>query len=221
MINFLGDRFVIKELAYDKKIKSEFLITIVDRNFKKIKTIHRFKDKRSRDKIRTQIPFVTPIITFQCYSNEIFLVDGLKGFFIEVFDHNGQSLMVIKKQYPKIPISEADKKRIIDDFKKHPFVKERWGRLKKYFENAYSMFPEYYPEIKDFLVADNKIYVKTYNTHDVKEDFLIFDLKGTFLKKTFLPKVKMDLYSISKNIFYYLKENEEQERWELKEVEIE
>jgi hypothetical protein len=83
------------------------------------------------------------------------------------------------------------------------------------------MFPEYYPAIKDFFAADNKIYVKTYKTRNGKEEFVILDLKGTFLKQFFLPESKSHLYTISKDVFYYLKEEEDLEEWELNKVVIE
>ena len=56
---------------------------------------------------------------------------------------------------------------------------------------------------------------KTYGTKNKKEEYIILDLKGNFLKKVFLPETPSILAAIYNNKFYSLKDNEEKEEWEL------
>jgi hypothetical protein len=151
------------------------------------------------------------------------VANGNKGFYIEIFDERGQSLTVIKKDYERIRISEADKEKLIEDFKNKPYLKtqNRWQYFKKIAGNFDKMFPGYFPAMKSLSVSDNKLYVKTYNRKEGngnwKEEYVILDLKGNIVKKVFLPYAKNDLMSFKNDIFYYLdrKEYEDGEEWEL------
>ena len=74
--------------------------------------------------------------------------------------------------------------------------------------------------IQDFIIADEKIYIKTYFKKNGKQEFLILNSNGELLNRVFLSDIKTEifspeLYCIKNNIFYYLKENEDTELYEL------
>ena len=91
-------------------------------------------------------------------------------------------------------------------------------------------FPDYFPAIQNFEISDNKIYVQTSKIRDNKDEYIIMDLKGNILNKTFLTRYKKPsilsrlfgakLSVIKNEKIYYLKENEEKEEWELHVEEI-
>ena len=115
----------------------------------------------------------------------------------------------------KIKVTESDKNRYLNFFKKHPNTKERFDSLKKMFK-----FPEYFPLIRRSFIKDEKIYIRTYKIKDDKSEFYIFDIKGKLLKKLFLPIVEQNAidkypYTIHNNKIYQLVDNEDEEVWEL------
>lgn len=100
------------------------------------------------------------------------------------------------------------------------------------------IYPDTLPPIQDITVTDDKIYVSTYNknknnnTKGDKEKYIIMDLKGNIISTPYMP-VPIEssflaktlgrdnrFYGISNNKFYYLKENEDDEVWEVHAVEI-
>ena len=85
-------------------------------------------------------------------------------------------------------------------------------------------FPEYYPEIGDFQVTDNKIYVSTWKVEDGSNEWFIFDLQGKLVKRIFVPLVfMMPLepypYTVNNGQLYQLIETDD-EQWELHAHEI-
>jgi hypothetical protein len=65
----------------------------------------------------------------------------------------------------------------------------------------------------------------TYTKKDGKNEFLILNLKGKYLKKFYLPIKDMDVqfyptYTVRDSKFYQLVENQESEEWELHITEI-
>jgi hypothetical protein len=96
-----------------------------------------------------------------------------------------------------------------------------WKELSKNFK---FLFPEHFPPIRTMDIDNNHIYVKTFKKTGTKEEYIIMDLKGKMLKKTFVPQtVKPWVMSLMMGIrletiyngkIYYIQENEEEE-WEL------
>ncbi|MCP4152463.1 MAG: hypothetical protein GY757_32290 [bacterium] len=135
---------------------------------------------------------------------------------IDVFDKNLNKLNSITKKYSPPQCTKERKRVLIETFdsspKKSPGFYER---LKKQ-----TVFPDYFPAIRDFTVADGKVYVQTYRESDEKSEFLIFDENGTYLKTVFLPGVCERLYlsamyTIQNNKLYSIIDNVEEEMWEL------
>ncbi|MCP5103649.1 MAG: hypothetical protein GY950_09735, partial [bacterium] len=73
---------------------------------------------------------------------------------------------------------------------------------------------------QNFFVADDNIYIKTYQRKNSLEKYIIMDLKGNIQKTVFLPESSPNLFTFKSNRFYYLVENEEDEIWELHSVDI-
>lgn len=222
--NLAGGNYFIHQWTFDEKNRRFSEIIAYDKNFKKINTLYKKESKiKPLEHVIKETRFVDPIVTFQCWEDRIFVANGHKGFYIEIFDERGQSLTVIKKDYEKIRITEADKKRLIEDFKNKPYLKiqNRWEYFKKVAGDFDKMFPEYFPAMQSFSVSDNKLYVKTYKRKNGngnwKEEYVILDLKGNIVKKVFLPYAKTNLMSFKNGVFYYLerKEYEDSEEWEL------
>jgi hypothetical protein len=100
-------------------------------------------------------------------------------------------------------------------FKTHPDWKDFYQRRLK----GLLKFPEYFPVIRAFHVADDRIYILTYKEDKGKSEWLIMDMQGKLVKKIFLPVSFMNVldiypYTVEGGKLYQLIENEDEE-WKL------
>jgi hypothetical protein len=152
------------------------------------------------------------------WNDKIFISQPHKGFYIEVFNKNGQKLYHIEKKVKKIKSEEKHRTMYKEE------IRYFLGRSRFEKARARGIFKrplrEYIPPIKNFWVLDNRIYVKTYEMSGTKEKYIIMDEKGTILKTLFLPKTYLEILTFSKNKFYYLEESEDDECWALHAVQL-
>lgn len=150
---------------------------------------------------------------YDTYDNKLFTsFSGIQKFAIDVFDENGKNRYAISTDYKKIKLTENDVRRYKSEFK---YLYKR--ALERNLKNT--IFPEYYPAIRHFSIANGKLYVLTFKKEGNKSEFIIFDIKGNLLKKIMLPVAEMNAkrffpYSIDDDRFYQIVENED-EIWEL------
>jgi hypothetical protein len=207
----LGDHYIISTLRMDTEGRGVIEINIVDNDLKIIKSLYSHTKEKEYSGGKSMVRFMESAVSFQCNMSNIFLANGSKGLFIEVFDLNGQYVRVIEKDFPKIKIPESVKKKRLEDFLK-PFSTDRKKRIEKIFT---FVFPDYFPAIQNFLIVEDKLYIKTYRTEKDREEYIILDTKGNLLKNAFLPEVQPGYWTFYGNKFYYLKDNDENEEWEL------
>lgn len=150
---------------------------------------------------------------YDTHDNKFFTTfSGNQTFAIDVFNENGEKLYTISADYEKIKLTDEDIKQYKSEFK-YLFKRGLEWNLKN------TLFPEYFPAIRNFSIANGKIYVLTFKKEGNKSEFVMFDLKGNLLKKIMLPVVEMNAkrffsYSIADGRFYQIIENED-EIWEL------
>ena len=134
-------------------------------------------------------------------------------FIIDVFDLEGNPVLKIhKKDYEPLKILEEDKKET------HAYLKivlSSYPRIKDRLK-----FPENFLAIRNIVFDDHLLYVTTYHRKDEGLECFIFNQKGKFLKKIFLPLVKENIfreypYDIYKGKIYQLVENDSEEGWDL------
>ncbi len=136
-----------------------------------------------------------------------------KGFYIDVFDKAGKNLYRIEKNIPKIKSEPKHKQLLLEEF--------RFFLGKRLFDKAKAKgahkkpLREFLPDINNFWVDNNCIFVKTHDITPSKEKYILMDLKGNILKSIFLPKAYMEILTFYGNIFYYLEENEKDDCWTL------
>jgi hypothetical protein len=211
----IGDNFVVQYFLFITPSISK--IALFDKDFCEVKTI--YSDKKPLGPIEggeKVLRLLPTFAFFKCWKDKIYIVDTQKGFYIESFDINGNSLGVIRKNFPKVKVSEQYKSTRIKNFLRK-FNGAKKKKILKLFEFR---FPEYFPDIMDLSISDSMFYVKTYRNQNGKEEYIILDLKGKILKKVLLPETSPKGYYFYNNGFYYLQENEEEEEWELHCLEI-
>jgi len=132
---------------------------------------------------------------------------------IHVFDFEGSQLYSIEHDLEKLRIPQS----FVDEI--HAHFKIKFTRGSDYFIKTLNL-PKQFPAVRDFRIADDRIYVLTFKTVSLENEVIVFDVKGNLLEKKFLPVKEMNperLYpfSFSKNKLYQLIFNEETENWEL------
>jgi hypothetical protein len=199
--NFVSQRFQ----AFDEKGNISIFVSLYDSNLSRQKELYRL----SLPQPTKEMWLVAPRTRFCVYGEKIFIAEPAEGFVIEVFDSGGTRLYRIDKEYEKIRIPESLKQTKIAEAKRTAEKAGYWEVVKNKIH-----FPAHFPAIESFAVTDEKIYVQTNKTGNQQVEFVILDLKGKTLKRTFLPDAD-DLFTIHNNRYYYLKENPDDEMWEL------
>jgi hypothetical protein len=149
---------------------------------------------------------------------QLFLFDTGKGSPILTFDLEGNPMEPIFLNLPKVIIPEPFKSDVLSWIKGDPYLKVLTGEWK-----LEIIFPKYYPAMRNFTVKNNRLFCQTYIKNDKMSLFYIFNLKGEYVKKIFLPSAERELIRYGTNKifdfhhdqYYYLNDNEEEETWEL------
>lgn len=205
----LGNKFVGANLATDAKAQY-FSIAIYSASLNKEKELLK-KVAMANGKINPIGATRFPVL--YVYDNKI-IVEG-EGGAIFAFDNTGKTIFTIDRKTEKIKVTSSDKDRYLDFYKTDPRYKDGYDILKPMIA-----FPDYFPVIRNFVIAEKYIYVLTYLQKDQKSELEIYDLKGTRIKKLMVPILEMNVnelypYTIKNNKIYQLVENSDEEEWEL------
>lgn len=217
----VGKNFVVKDLDRSDRKKEYIVISVYDSEMKKIKEL--FRQESPVQPLSTDMIPDSP--HFCVFQNKIFVEESLKGFFIEVFNAKGEKLYQIEKKHEPLKVTKGDKEDVLRLYKADPLIKQiGFENLKR---RVKFIYPDLYPVIQSINGFGGRIYVKTFKKMDNKEEYVVMDLKGKELGRIYMPLMEkaplmarlngidLQIYSIHKNKFYYLKENENEEEWEL------
>ena len=211
----LGDGFLGRDFTQEQG-KNSITTNIYDANLTKVKEVTRIEIPQRGPTINAFSAAITSI----AYGDKIFTA-GKKEFFISIFDLHGNPLTSITREdYQYKTITEEDKERYFSSVKARFTEPGQYEYIKKN-----TQFPETYPAIQQFYLADNKIYIQTYNEKDGKFEFIIYNTDGQFVKTTFISMVRSSTgmfypMAFHKGKFYQLIENDKSEKWELYAFEI-
>ena len=204
----LKEGFIGSGRSIDDNI-SYATINFYDSKLNKGKELYRMKTAGQQS---GKIELLKRTFAYQTHDNKIYIV-GKEGFLIDVMDHTGKNLFSInQKEYKRRKFSSEDEKTIKN------FMKKQFSQQYELIKDRLA-FPDYFPEILSFFIADNKIYVATWKWENKRIEFFIFDLKGKLEKNIFIPFAFQDALrpypaAIKNGKLYQLIENDEEE-WEL------
>lgn len=213
--NFIGQGFPPTKHTDER---GKILFSFFDAAFHKVKDIFLAEPRKfvRYEKNKTIVSWVNDCINAVVYNDRLYIGSTDKGFQIAVFDHAGNKLYDIIKKNEMQKITDKYKQYILDEAERDMGEVE-WKRYKALYEID---FPEYFPAFANFGVDNGKIYVFTYPVIG-QQEILIFDLEGNPLKRKVIPAIKpasfinQGRFAIRFGRFYYVKENEETEKWEL------
>lgn len=155
--------------------------------------------------------FFSPMV--EVYREKIF-INGVDNQ-VYVFDNTGKKLYTVTFEHEKLKITGEYKKRVHEWHKTYPEMRRFYDMIKDRLT-----FPEYFPGIRMFNVADGKVYILTHKKKDDKSELVVLDIKGNPLKRVFVPFAERDLrtfapYTIKNDKLYQLIETDDNEAWEL------
>ena len=200
---FVGRGFTTK----DKKFY--FTVNLFDSDLNKGKELYRILSPAQQT---GKINILSRSLVYQIQGDKIFIT-GKEGFGLDILDNTGKKLYSIAREdYKKRKFTSEDEKKFRETLKL--LYRAQYDRVK-----SRIFFPDYFPEIFNFFIADNKIYISTWKWENEKIEFFIYGLKGKLLKHLFIPFVFQNALQpypavIKNGKLYQLIENDDEE-WEL------
>ncbi len=192
-------------------------VCLFDKSFKKIKTL-----MKSGVPIGMGAKIMMPAYQFKyiIHNNKIYLSAGTEKINIKIFDYRGTELNSIKLAIKPLPVNSKYRDMVRTFYKTDPSYKNFWGYMK---DHLY--FPEFFPGLKDFFVDGNKLYIQTWNKKGAELEWILLNETGKELKRIFLPQGKGSAiayspYTIADGKYYYLKEDIEEEAWNLYSIDL-
>lgn len=210
-IHPVGDNYIINILVVNATGQLTREISIVDNDLNKIHSLYSRLKKPEHLGGKRVIRFINPIVSFQCLGDKILLANSYNGFYIEIFDLAGNSIGTIKRSFKRIKVPGSYKEKREKDFLKKYSISQR-EKIAKMFKFEYA---EYFPPMQKFVISGDRLYIKTYRTKNSNVEYIILDTGGNYLNKVFLPEAQGNPQVFYGNKFYFLKDNEEKEAWEL------
>ena len=211
-----GSKFV--GLGYITEEETDYYtIDIYNTSLTKVKEIYRVENQYQRSKGNRVL---TKQYQFEVYKDKIFIKGKNEDFHIDVFNRNGEYLYSIIHDYQRLPVLPQHNEDVYDLYRKHPNFKDYFEILKKEI-----VFPEYLPAIKEFCIADDRIYTATYHQENGKTEFYILDLNGKLLNKKMLNLkwkniLLINPYSIQNGKLFQLVKDEKEKKWNIHITEI-
>ncbi len=160
---------------------------------------------------KMHIDLAPPYFGFKIFENRIYVANTHKGFFIEVFDSDGEKLYEINRNYEKRKITETYRQKRELEIQNRPFYR-------RYKDFVVIDETEHIPAFRNFAVTDRKIYTYTYESEKTNQEIVVLDLEGNHLFDVHVPFA--DCSRIHKSKYYFLVLNGDDE-WELHVLPIE
>ncbi len=215
-----GSKFVCLSTAPKDKNPQDIVLALflADENLKRGRLIY-----KSDFEVGPNFTWDFPINPFypDADGDKLFVIAGIHGFAIEVFDQKGEKLYTVKRDYKRIKIPSSYKDETLKWFKNTPNYRE----LYEFFKTRIS-FKDYFPPIYLMYADNGKLYVLTSKLDKDQRECIVMDHKGNEKKRVYLPVPEnygLDYsahFTIKDNCFYKLEENIDEETWELVKIKI-
>ena len=213
----IGEHFAATKIRRNNSGQAIISLVLYDKSFKPIKKI--YESLTPNNVFKKEIIYPMLDIYMQVIDEELFVFDMQKDFTILVFDKYGKKKNSISKNYKKIKVDAEYEKKTKQALKLLK-IPQRILKMFKFQKNL--------PVMRHFMIADKKIYVRTFLDKKDTSEFFILSLSGKTLKRKFLPTIdEIELisptpsskYAFWNNYYYHLVETDD-DQWELHKEEI-
>jgi hypothetical protein len=205
----LGDGYVVRDLNFDEK-GSTTAIRLYDKDFKLVKEIGARTASEGVMKINLVSDYFSPRVA----GDRLYVIDAAQDSVVAVYDRNGVLQKEIRLPLEPLKMTDTLKAAVIKPLKDSWTGPTRWEDFEKRL-----FFPNQTPGLDYFDVLDGKFVVRTYKYRQDKVEFALFDEQGRELRRLDLPFTGRlsngILFCFYQGRYFYLRENPEEEVWEL------
>jgi len=205
----LGDGYVVKDLNFDEKGTTQ-TIRLYDNDFKLVKEI----GARTASEGLTKINLVPDYFSPRVVGDRLYVIDAAQDSVVTVYDRNGVRQKEIRLPLEPLKMTDMLKAAVIKPLKESWTGPTRWEDLEKRL-----FFPNQTPGLDYFDVLDRKFVARTYKYRQDKVEFALFDEQGRELQRLDLPFTGRTsngiLFCFYQGRYFFLRENPEEEVWEL------
>ena len=205
----LGDGYVVRDLNSNEK-GATVTIRLYDKDLKLVKEIGARTSSGGFQKINLVGDYYAPRVV----GDELYVIDAAQDSVVTVYDRNGVQEKEIRLPLEPIKMTAALKAAVIKPLKDSWTGPTRWEDFEKLM-----FFPDQTPGLDYFEVFEGRFVTRTYKYSQDKVEFAIFDLQGRELRRLDLPFTGRlsngILFCFYQGRYFYLRENPEEEVWEL------
>jgi hypothetical protein len=220
----VGKNYVVKALDRSDGKTEYHTISIYNSRFEKLKEIFR----QISPVQLTSTDMVKDPPYFCVIDDRIFIDHSPQGFTIKIFDPEGNSQGKIQKPYQPVPVTDLDRKQILEEYKSDPLVRSIG------FENLKNRikfkFANHFPPIQSLHAFEGLLCLKTPVRKENKTKFLFMTPEGKTVADLWVPPLPVQrgigvlngtsdcFYAKAGDYFYYLQENDE--TWTLNRISL-
>jgi hypothetical protein len=205
----LGDGFVVRDLNFDEKGMTT-TIRLYDRDLKLVKEI----GARTTPEGLNKLNLVADYYAARVAGDELYVIDAGQDSVVSIYDRNGVPQREIRLPLEPVKMTAALKEAIVKPVKESVGSRIRWEDYEKRL-----FFPARAPGLDYFEVIEGKFVARTYKYRQDLVEFAVFDLQGRELRRLDLPFTGRlsngILFCFHQGRYYYLRENPDEEVWEL------
>jgi hypothetical protein len=200
---------VVRDLNFDEK-GATTTIRLCDKNFKLVKEIGAHTAAEGLTKINLASDYYAPRVA----GDRLYVIDAGQDSVVTVYDRNGVPQNEIRLPLEPLKLTDALKAAVIKPLKESWMGPTRWEDFEKRL-----FFPNQTPGLDHFEVLDGKFVVRTYKYRQDLVEFARFDEQGRELGRLDLPFTGRlsngILFCFYQGRYFYLRENPDEEVWEL------
>ena len=213
----IGSRYIRNIVDHRSRKRT---ITLLDANLNRLELLHEGLFDWNQVGGTRKFNLLTHRIEVTAGDGEIFISDTEKGFFIRIFDLDGNVIGTIdlNKNENPIPVSASGREKLLEEVRTtRPENVYRYAK-------ANAAFPETFPRMHHIRYSDGRLYVTTHRMKDGLHEMLVLDARGKILNRLFLPlksfhhfrgPFRSDFFDVSGGSLYELIQNPETQSWEL------
>jgi hypothetical protein len=205
----LGENYLAGDFQFDSK-ESTRTIRLYDKDFKLIREIGAHKEPMGFEKVN----LVSDVFSPRVVGDQIHIGASGKESLVTVYDRNGIRQKEIRLPLEPIKMTAALKEAIIKPLREDRELRGGWAAFEK---RIY--LPDHTPGLDYFDVIDGKFVARTYKYRKDTVEFVLFDEQGRELRRIFLPHTGRlsngILFCFYQGRYFHLRENVEEEVWEL------
>jgi hypothetical protein len=205
----LGEGYVVRGVNFDEK-GATTTIRLYDKDIKLVKEIGSRTEASNIMKINLVANYFAPRV----FGDRLYVIDAAQESIVTVYDRNGVQQKEIRLPLEPVKMTAALREAVTKSIKDGWTGPMRWEDYEKRL-----FFPDRTPGLDYFEVLGGQFVARTWKYREDKVEFALFDEQGRELRRLDLPYTGRlsngILFCFYQGRYFYLRENPQEEVWEL------